>query len=321
MSEEFDYLIEKIENADFTTAPFEHVYIEDFLSDEHFEEIRQSPEINLGHVADDDQLFESMFKAGYKIVEFPGCVTSKDEYIAWHEGQKESKHHHTTCESFGITLRLYEAQTPLLARLKEFFHSETFNGAMARKFGVELEACTIDGGVQKYLDGYEISPHPDIRRKAATFMVNINPTDESENLNHHTHYMTFKPSRRYVQAYWEGNADMDRCWVPWDWCDTAYQQTKNNSIVLFSPSNDTIHAVKASYDHLPTQRTQIYGNLWYKDRMVTGEPEWYQFDIQPENSARERLRDALPVPVRTAWRTSKRFVSKLRGDNVGRRDY
>ena len=47
------------------------------------------------------------------------------------------------------------------------------------KFGIEYQNCNIDGGIQKYLDGYELSPHPDIRLKAATFMVNINPDQKA----------------------------------------------------------------------------------------------------------------------------------------------
>jgi hypothetical protein len=53
--------------------------------------------------------------------------------------------------------------------------------------------------------------------------------------------------------------------VPWDWVETHKQQTKNNSIIIFSPADDTLHAVKASYDHLVTQRTQFYGNLWFRE--------------------------------------------------------
>ena len=141
------------------------------------------------------------------------------------------------------------------------------------------EDCLIDGGIQKYLDGYEISPHPDTRKKAATFMVNINPTDKSEKLNHHTHYLKFKKTYSYVEEFWKGNLDIDRAWVPWEWAETVKQQSKNNSIVLFSPSDDTLHGVKASYNHLTTQRTQLYGNLWYKLSPAKKTLEWERLDL------------------------------------------
>lgn len=37
----------------------------------------------------------------------------------------------------------------------------------------------------------------------------------------------------------------------------------NNSIIMFAPSNDTLHSVRLDYNHLPLQRTQIYGNLMF----------------------------------------------------------
>jgi len=79
---------------------------------------------------------------------------------------------------------------------------------------------------------------------------------------------------------------MERCWVPWDWCTTVKQQTQNNSIVILSPSFDTIHAVKASYCHLEGQRTQLYGNLWYKEgkkqRFISSNRrlDWWDFDFK-----------------------------------------
>ena len=39
------------------------------------------------------------------------------------------------------------------------------------------------------------------------------------------------------------------------------QQSINNSIVLFAPNIDTLHAIKMQYDHNKFQRTQLYGNL------------------------------------------------------------
>ena len=159
-------------------------------------------------------------------------------------------------------MRLYP-KTEVLIALNNFLASKKFNTAIAQKFNINIDNCDIDGGIQKYLDGYEISPHPDIRRKAATFMVNINPHKASERYNHHTHYLKLKTEYNYVKEFWETSSKAERHWVPWDWCDTSFMQTKNNSIVLFSPSNDTMHGVKAVYDHLvslganPSQFTMV----------------------------------------------------------------
>ena len=134
-------------------------------------------------------------------------------------------------------------------------------------------------GIQKYLDGYEISPHPDVRAKALTYMININPSPTSFEDEHHMSFLSFKPEWNYVREFWQGNDNYDRCWVPWDWCDIKKQQRNNNSIVIFSPDNDTIHAVKANFNHLKYQRTQIYGNLWYRQPQRMAKPKWEDFLI------------------------------------------
>jgi hypothetical protein len=209
------------------------------------------------------ELIDGLIHNGFKPIEFPGCVTDVDNYIRWHE-DNVAVAHHSACGGFGMALRLQSFQSPVLEAVDRVLKSDSFNRKISEKFGITFDDCVADSGIQKYLDGYEISPHPDTRSKAATFMVNINPSSRSESLNYHTQYLKLKNSRRYVQAFGEGNESVDRAWVPWDWAETVKRQTsnvkrqnKNNSIVLFSPSNDTLHAVKASYDHLQTQRTRL----------------------------------------------------------------
>jgi hypothetical protein len=147
-------------------------------------------------------------------------------------------------------------------------------------------------------------------------MVNVNPHNDADKLNHHTHYLTFKNKYDYVRRFWEENTDVERCWLPWDWCQTQSLQFKNNSIVIFSPSNDTLHAVKAAYNHLKGQRTQLYGNLWNKSRSDLLEVKWENLDIcnsakiEDRNSSFERkLRRLLPQPVKQAVRV----IHKTRG--------
>lgn len=313
---DFNYLIDKIRKTDFSESPFKHVYIEDFFSPEHFAEIKSSNEIASPVASNDNELIDGLMAKGFKPISFPGCVTDVNLYIDWHQNGKQSKHH-SACEGFGMALRLYSFPSPIMAAVNSFLASEAFNRAIAEKFNVDFASCIIDGGIQKYLDGYEISPHPDIRKKAATFMVNINPSDASESLDHHTHYLRLKPSRRYVQTFWEGNVAIDRAWVPWEWAETVKQQPKNNSIVLFSPSNDTLHGVKANYDHLKTQRTQLYGNLWYKEDKTDESIEWEELDLlsdkvqrQQKTGLKGKALKLLPAPVKE---TLKAVLRKERG--------
>jgi hypothetical protein len=196
-----------------------------------------------------------------------------------------------------MTLRLTEARTDIIRELKAFLESEAFNRALAEKFGLPFEETHADNGIQKYLDGYEISPHPDVRRKALTYMVNINPHRDAEARDHHTHYMKFKDRYAYIEQFWAGNPDVDRCWVPWTWCDSVSEQRANNSIVIFAPGDDTLHAVKASYDHLGAQRTQLYGNLWYKERhRGLRQTQWGELDLLNPRSAGQagKPREAQP---------------------------
>ena len=88
-------------------------------------------------------------------------------------------------------------------------------------------------------------------------MLNINASPGSEDIAIHTYLLEFTRQRRYIYDLWEGNPQMDRCWVPWDWCEVKKQTNLNNSITIFAPSNRTLHAVKLDYDHLQFQRTQL----------------------------------------------------------------
>src|SRR6516225_450657 len=133
---QFDYLVEKIAKARFLGTPFRHIFIDRFLSDEHFDEITNAQEVNIPITASDELMFEQLFCAGYKIIGFPGCITDKKEYFGWHKTKPKSKHTHTACEGFGMTLRLMEPRTDLLCHLNEFLQGEEFNGVLADKFGI-----------------------------------------------------------------------------------------------------------------------------------------------------------------------------------------
>jgi hypothetical protein len=263
----FDYLTSKFESADFVCAPFKHIYIENFFREEDFHEIIGSPVVNVPEARNDEELVQFLYQRHFKEIGFPGTITDIPTYIKWHNDRTGVKNlNQATTEGFGITMRLKSTEgQPILSELDGYFRNPDVWRSLAEKFGLNFEETRTDFGLQKYLDGYEISPHPDIRSKALTFMVNINPHPASETLDFHTRYLHLAPDYEFVREAWNREPNVERCWVPWNWCVIDKTQTKNNSIVIFSPANDTIHAVKAAYDHLKTQRTQLYGNLWYKN--------------------------------------------------------
>src|SRR5262249_16592338 len=81
----------------------------------------------------------------------------------------------------------------------------------------------------------------------------------------HTQLLRFRPEREYVSTFWAGNPDVERCHIPWDWCVPVKHARRSNSILMFRPTNHTLHAVQARYDHTSFQPTHIYRNPWYDD--------------------------------------------------------
>lgn len=281
MINKFNYLLEKINSTEFSYKPFKHIVVENFFEKRDFDNIISSPEISSPKADTDLELINALEEKGFKSINFPGSVTNKLDYIKWHSDKKKilnSKKLNTSTEAFGYVLRLYNEKSLVLREINEFFSSDIFINAVLNRFNLNNNV-TYDGGIQKYLDGYEISPHPDIRKKALTWMININSFGNSEELDMHTHYLSFKKEREYVKKFWEGNLSIERAWLPWNWAKTVFQQVKNNSIVIFSPNNDTLHAVKANYNHLLCQRTQVYGNLWYNETYTEYGLAWEELDI------------------------------------------
>ena len=275
----FEYLLKKIDRSKFKTYPFKHIYIENFFNNDDFKKLISSKEICLKNFKDDKDLFETLFDNNYTIINFPGCITNKTKYIKWHKNKKKfNLENNSACESAGMALRL-KPQNSYLKSVSTFFNGKIFNKTIANKFNIKFSDVYIDGGIQKYLDGYEISPHPDIRKKALTFMININPNKNSENLKYHTRYLKLKKDKEYIKYFWESNTKAERPWLPWTYCESIFTQNKNNSIVIFAPSNDTIHAIKANYNHLKGQRTQLYGNLWFKNYEKKIQYSWEDFEM------------------------------------------
>jgi hypothetical protein len=267
----YSYILDKIINTPLQKTPFNFLYIENFFSDEHFNQIINSEQIKLPEYKNTESMINGILESGYSPVEFPGCTTSVKEYLDWHENNKKIKYHNDDLlEGFGMSMRMHTYKSKILNEIVDFLNTEEFKIVCMEKFN-KSGNVKIETAIQKYLSGYEISPHPDIRKKCLTYMVNINP-HKDETLS--THFMKFKDDKKIINKYWEENPLVDRCWVPWDWCTTEFSQTKNNTITMFAPTNDTIHAIKLDYDHTKYQRTQIYGNTWYKESFVNKRGNW-----------------------------------------------
>ena len=278
----FDYLKKKIEDSDFITKPFKHIYIENFFSDSDFNQIINSPQIKIKPVDNPKNLIDTLKNNGWELRAFGGSAANEKAYLNWRNKKTKNFNNVDTCEGFGLTFKSKLTESKFTNDLRSFLSSEEFFFLLRKKFNIPNRKFRIAAGCHKYLDGYEISPHFDSRNKALTYMININPDPKSENSNHHTHYMILKKEYKYISSYIKHNKDFDTPWLPWDWCSTVFQQIKNNSLVIFSPSESTIHAVKAKYDDLKYQRTQFYGNLWYQDKVKPPRIGWESLVINPK---------------------------------------
>lgn len=266
INSEFNYIIKKIQEAEFISAPFAHLYIEDFLSAEHLRLLQTSPQLLLEIQESTENLIAELGRQGYQIQEFPGCFVSTEHYLEWYNsGETRCIVRADVVESAGLAFRLIYIRNQKIIQLREFLNSEQFHNCLRDKFSF-TSPTSIQTEIQKYLTGYEISPHPDNRKKALTYLLNINTTEQAEAIDIHTHLLSFVDEYQWVQQHWATVTDnSDRCWVPWSWCKTEKIINKNNSLIMFAPGNNTLHSAKLDYDHLPFQRTQFYGNLWYKN--------------------------------------------------------
>lgn len=279
MFTEFFYLKDKILDSNFFEYPFKYIYIENFLSKEHFDIITNDKQIKFEQQKTTENTIKILTDNHYNPVSFPGCTTDIQKYLKYFYSDKKEKYNNDLLEGFGISFRLQKYNNPFIKNLVNFFNSDIFHQTLKNKFE-KTKKTYIETAIQKYLSGYEISPHPDIRKKCLTYMLNINTDSESEQLHLHTYFMKFKKEYEHIYNFWENNQNVDRCWVPWNWCEREFVQTKNNSITVFAPSNRSLHAVKLDYDHTKLQRTQVYGNLWYIESNIKDKPNWKELPKQ-----------------------------------------
>ena len=277
--DQFKYLGERIIDEPWSFEPFPHLVLENFLNKEHFDIVVNNDQIHFEEQLNTQRLMQTLITKDYKVQDFPGCTISSGQYLLnlmnndfgnnsygynYSKSGMKVIELHSACEAYGITYRLHKIKNDTIKELVAYMNSEHFHNSIKKKFEV-VHSTTIVSAIQKNLTKYEISPHPDIRQKCMTYLLNINKDDSVEKEDVHTHLLQFKESKKFLYEYWEKCIDVDRFWVPWDWCDTKKIIRKNNCMVMFKTSNDTLHGIKMDYDHLKWQRTQIYGNLMYKD--------------------------------------------------------
>ena len=104
--------------------------------------------------------------------------------------------------------------------------------------------------------------------------------------------------------------------------DIEKKRRTNNSIVIFSPHSESMHAVKANYDHLRHQRTQMYGKLWYRSHTLAETTSTKWEDLVITASSNKTLIDTVKQMVpRSVVATLKKVLRPDRDGTNGDRTY
>jgi len=232
-----EYILTKIENAEIIVKPFPHIIIHNFIEDDDLKNIIENIEI--------DNLNEIGKK--YKQVKYPGAKKTNEDLTNRPTG-------------IGLVYALKKEYWKNNIKLKIILDSEEFKQALFKKLNIPKN---IDGWnvyqINKDLNGYEISPHPDITGKVITYQLNLSNTDALDNYDLGTRFHSIKP--QCLKFIKELSKKKPRPWGKWDWFDKGKSiPYKQNTFMAFAPSDTSYHSVKLeNYPQEKYQRTMLRG--------------------------------------------------------------
>ena len=135
MSNKFSYISEKIMRAEFQPEPFEHIIVDNFLSDEHFDLIVNSNQIKFPKFDNLTLLIKHILDNGYQFRPFPGGSSTINQYIK----SVESNHWHVDkrkMSAVGLVFKLSRFDNPLVQELVEYLNSTEFHNCLLEKFSI-----------------------------------------------------------------------------------------------------------------------------------------------------------------------------------------
>ncbi len=253
-----DHILRKLEEAEILNDPFPHLQIDSFLPDSLFQVLLADDQLHFTPASNTQELHDALVARDFQIQGFPGCITEIRTYLKY-ESSGNWPSPKQGLGGTGLAYRLQSYRNEQLRELMAFLNSPIFETAIKNKFGITADT-EVFSAVQKYLSKYHISPHPDIREKCVTYLLNVNKYG-MEQADIHTHLLRFKSEYNWVPNWWESHQEFNTCWIPWEWCESVKQISANNCMVMFPTNNYSLHAIRLEYDHNRSQRTQIYGNL------------------------------------------------------------
>lgn len=127
------------------------------------------------------------------------------------------------------------------------------------KFGLEVNSGWNTYEYNKDLNGYEISPHPDVSGKLVTYQLNLAKDEKLARYNLATRLLKLKLD--HYDDVTKLSKTRDRPWGLWEWFNEITSVPfVGNTFFTFAPSDNTYHAVKLQeYPENEQQRTMIRG--------------------------------------------------------------
>ena len=124
---DFNYLLDKINNHSFDNYPFKHISIKYFFSKTHFNKIISDKQILRSEFSNIEDLIDDLTSIGYEAQFFPGCIKSIERYIDYINNPAASfdrslieGYGKEIIESYGLTLRLKQYKSGFIQELMDF---------------------------------------------------------------------------------------------------------------------------------------------------------------------------------------------------------
>lgn len=264
-SSKFDYLLQKIRNAPIRLEPYPHIIIPNFFNQDDYNALLSSQlamvkpdgktsQLTLPQVSNRDELRIELDRHGWQPISYPGAIegATGDDLLSRPTGSGLV---------YKLTNKQADGPTGIRTLLHKFLVGKDSQVAdtLLSKFGKEPGSGWNVYEYNKDLNGYEISPHPDVSGKLITYQVNLAEDDRLAEYNLATRLLSIKP---------EHQADIDRLaaererpWGLWKWFnEVATVPFVGNTFFAFAPADNTYHAVKLEeYPETEQQRTMIRG--------------------------------------------------------------
>ena len=113
----FNYILDRINSANFIQYPFKLLYLKNILKPEHFNAIINSTTVNMH--ANTTEILINKLQKQYESIDFPGCTINISDYVQWHKTGigKFPPQTKEFSSSFGMSFRLTNTENDTIKQL------------------------------------------------------------------------------------------------------------------------------------------------------------------------------------------------------------